>query len=90
MPNYKRNKRRRPAAPRNCPNCGRLVEGGRQDKKFCDDHCRLYYHRGGKINRPKVIATVERIARAIVERAAGDYLKAQGLTPEVIERLKIL
>ena len=48
-----------------CPNCSRPIEGGRLDKKFCDDHCRMSYHRGGKINRSKLGNHVE---RAMAER----------------------
>lgn len=49
-----------PKKSRSCANCARILEGGRKDRKFCDDHCRITYHMSGKLNRAKLHAMVDR------------------------------
>lgn len=61
-----------------CPNCGRPISGGREDKRFCDDHCRLEFHRGGKLNRAKLHTQIDRRVderlRALLPRMVREAL----------------
>lgn len=79
--------KRRPMRPKPpCPNCGKAIEDGRADKRFCDDDCRKNYHRGGKLNRAKLRAIVKRMVAeerrdlpALVNQMVASELAKHGI-----------
>lgn len=53
-----------PQPPAKCRNCGRKFTptAAYPVQKFCQDQCRMEYHRNGPVNRAQIKATMRKIA----------------------------